>query len=64
MSPKISMFRTIKVKKSQKFVWGLPNGICRLDPKSLKQYWNTKSTNQAEFDKMADIRALLGPRFY
>jgi hypothetical protein len=32
--PKISMFSTLKLLKSQKFVWGLPNGIWGLDPKS------------------------------
>jgi hypothetical protein len=30
-----SMFRTSKVKRRQKFVWGLPDGVaCRLNPKS------------------------------
>jgi hypothetical protein len=29
-----SMFNTSKVKRSQKFVWGLPDGVCRLNPKS------------------------------
>jgi hypothetical protein len=28
------MFSTSKVKRSQKFVWELPDGICRLNPKS------------------------------
>jgi hypothetical protein len=30
------MFSTSKVKRSQKFVLGLPDGVCRLNPKSLK----------------------------
>jgi hypothetical protein len=34
---KKSMFSTSNVYRSQKFVWGLPNGICRLDSKSLKK---------------------------
>jgi hypothetical protein len=42
------MFSTSKVKRSQKRVWGLPEGICRLELKSLKYYWNIKSTNQTE----------------
>jgi cellulose biosynthesis protein BcsQ len=29
-----SMFSTSKVKRRQKFVWGLPDGACRLNPKS------------------------------
>jgi cellulose biosynthesis protein BcsQ len=29
-----SMFSTSKVKKRQKFVWELPDGICKLNPKS------------------------------
>jgi hypothetical protein len=29
-----SMFSTSKVKRRLKFVWGLPDGICRLNPKS------------------------------
>jgi hypothetical protein len=45
---KKSMFSTLKVKRSQKFVWGLPGGICGLDPKSYKKYRNIKSTNQNE----------------
>jgi hypothetical protein len=32
--PNKSMFSTLKVKRSQKSVWGLPDGICRLNPKS------------------------------
>jgi hypothetical protein len=28
------MFSTSKVKRKQKFVWGLPDRICRLNPKS------------------------------
>jgi hypothetical protein len=39
------MLSSSKVKISQKFVWGLP-GVCRLNPKSKKNYQNTKSTNQ------------------
>jgi hypothetical protein len=34
---KKSMFNTSKVKRSQKFMWRLPDGICKLDPKSLKK---------------------------
>jgi hypothetical protein len=34
---KKSMFRTLKVKRSQKLVWGLPDGVCRLYRKSLKK---------------------------
>jgi hypothetical protein len=40
-----------KSKKSQIKVcpvWGLPDGVCRLNPKSLKNHRNTKSTNQNE----------------
>jgi hypothetical protein len=33
-SQKKTVFRTLKVERSQKFVWGLPDGICRLHPKS------------------------------
>jgi hypothetical protein len=29
-----SMFSTSKVKRRQKFVWGLPDKVCRLNPKS------------------------------
>jgi hypothetical protein len=29
-----SMFSTSKVKRRQKFVWGLPDGVWRLNPKS------------------------------
>jgi hypothetical protein len=29
-----SMFSTLKVKRRQKFVWGLPEGVYRLNPKS------------------------------
>jgi transposase len=43
-----SMLSTSKVKRRQKFIWGLPDGVCRLNPKSLKNYQNTKSTNQDE----------------
>jgi hypothetical protein len=32
--PKKNMFSTLKVYRSKKFVWGLPDGICGLDPKS------------------------------
>jgi hypothetical protein len=32
--PKKNMFNSLKVKKSQKFVRGLPDGICRLNSKS------------------------------
>jgi hypothetical protein len=32
--PKKTMFRTLKVLKSRKFVWEVPDGICRLNPKS------------------------------
>jgi hypothetical protein len=28
-----SMFGTSKVKRRQKFVWGLPDGVCKLNPK-------------------------------
>jgi hypothetical protein len=45
---KKSMFSTLKKKRSQKFVWGLPCRICSLDLKSCKKYWNIKSTNQNE----------------
>jgi hypothetical protein len=37
------------VKRRQKFVWGLPDGVYRLNPKSYKNYQNTKSTNQDEY---------------
>jgi hypothetical protein len=40
------MFSSSKVKRRQKFVWGLPDRVCRLNPKSKKKYQNTKSTNQ------------------
>jgi hypothetical protein len=30
------MFSTLKVKRSPKFVWELPDGICRLNPKCKK----------------------------
>jgi hypothetical protein len=29
--------------------WGLPDGICKLNPKSQKNYRNTKSTNQNKY---------------
>jgi hypothetical protein len=29
-----SIFSTSKVKRRRKFVWGLPDGVCRLNPKS------------------------------
>jgi hypothetical protein len=29
-----SMFSTSKVKRRQKIVWGLPDAVCRLNPKS------------------------------
>jgi hypothetical protein len=29
-----SMFSTSKVTRRQKFAWGLPDGVCRLNPKS------------------------------
>jgi predicted patatin/cPLA2 family phospholipase len=29
-----TMFSALKMQRSQKFVWGLPDGICRLNPKS------------------------------
>jgi ribosomal protein S17E len=29
-----SMLSTLKKKRSQKFVWGLPDRMCRLNPKS------------------------------
>jgi hypothetical protein len=32
-----SMFSTSKVARRQEFVWGLPDGVCRLNPKSLKK---------------------------
>jgi hypothetical protein len=28
-----SIFNTSKVERSQKLVWGLPDGVCRLNPK-------------------------------
>jgi hypothetical protein len=31
------MVRNLKVERSQTLVWGLPDRICRLDPKSLKK---------------------------
>jgi hypothetical protein len=31
---KKSMLSTLKKKRSKKFVWELPDGICRLNPKS------------------------------
>jgi hypothetical protein len=37
-----------QIKKSQKFVRRLPDGICRLDSKSYKKYRNTKSTKQSK----------------
>jgi hypothetical protein len=49
-SKKKSMFSTLKKKRSQKFVWGLPDGICRIDPKILKKLLkHIKSTNQNEY---------------
>jgi hypothetical protein len=30
------MFRTLKVERSHKFVWILPDRICRLDPKPIR----------------------------
>jgi hypothetical protein len=46
--PKKTMYSTLKKKRSQKFVWELLDEICRLNPKSLKNHRNTKSTNQNE----------------
>jgi hypothetical protein len=36
----------VSSKNSQKFVWGLPDGIYGFDPKLWIKDWNTKSTNQ------------------
>jgi hypothetical protein len=33
------------VQRSRKFIWGLPEGICKLDPNSERSYQNIKSTN-------------------
>jgi hypothetical protein len=33
---KKTIISTLKIKISQQFVWELPDGICRLDPKALK----------------------------
>jgi hypothetical protein len=38
----------VKSEKSQEFVSGPPDGICRLNSKSKINYWNTKTTNQNE----------------
>jgi hypothetical protein len=54
-----SIFSTSKVKRRQKFVWGLPDRVCRLNLKSLKNYQNTKSTNQDEkFSKKSMFNTL------
>jgi hypothetical protein len=45
---KKNMVSTSKVEMSQKMVRELPDGTCRLDPKSKKNYRNIKSTNQIE----------------
>jgi hypothetical protein len=42
------MFCTLKVERNQKFVWELPDGICRPDPKSQKNYRFMRSTYQNE----------------
>jgi hypothetical protein len=53
------MFSTSKVKRRQKFVWRLPDGVWRLNPKSQKNYQNTKSTNQDEnFSKKSMLSTL------
>jgi hypothetical protein len=55
---KTSMFSTL-MKRSQKFVWRLPDKICRLDLKSKKNHENIKSTNQkANFPYKSKIRTL------
>jgi hypothetical protein len=41
------MVNTFKVERSQKFVWELPDGTCRLDPKSLKKL-SERQINQNE----------------
>jgi hypothetical protein len=42
--PKKTIFSTLNKKRCQKFVWELPDGICRLNPKSKKKTIGTKST--------------------
>jgi TnpA family transposase len=44
--PDKSMYSTLKAKTSSKFVLWQPDEIYRIDSKSLKNYRNTKSTNQ------------------
>jgi hypothetical protein len=57
--PKKSMFNTSKVKRSPEFVWRLPDGICRLDPKSKKYYRNAQlSTQNANFPKKKYVQNL------
>jgi hypothetical protein len=46
--PKKSIFSTLKVLRSQKFLWGLPDRVCRLNPKSEKNYQDIISTNPNE----------------
>jgi hypothetical protein len=54
-----SLFSTSKVKRRQKFIWGLPDGVYRLNLKSYKNYQNTKSTNQDEnFSKKSMLSTL------
>jgi hypothetical protein len=53
------MLSTLKKQRSRKFVWELPDGICRLNPKSYKNDRNTKSTNQNNnFPKKSMFSAL------
>jgi hypothetical protein len=42
------IFSTLKVWRSQNFVWELSDGVCRLDSKSWKNYRNIKLTNYYE----------------
>jgi hypothetical protein len=56
--PKKSMFSSLKVKRNQKFVWELPDGICRLNPKSLK---NVGTPNQPIRTKMFPTKVCLVP---
>jgi hypothetical protein len=46
------MSGAFKKKGSEKFGWGLPDEICRLNPKSKKNYRNIKSTSQNENKRM------------
>jgi hypothetical protein len=59
-----SIFSTLKMKRSQKIVWKLPNGICMLDSKSLKKLLEHQidQSDRIFFQKNYIFRTLKGER--